>query len=80
MTAKEAFSLESCPLCGYRLMKVPQTGLVACLAELEFKDCKWFVRVMPQEIKLRKDTMTQKEKRLADMQAEIDRRKEEWSD
>lgn len=67
-------------MCGFRLMKVPSTGLVACLSNLEFKDCKWFVRVLPQEIKMRKDTMTQKEKKLAEMQAEIDRRKAEWND
>lgn len=77
MTSKEAFDLEACPKCGFRLMKVPSTGLVSCLASLEFKDCSWHIRVTPQEVKKRKDTMTIKEKKLLELQAEIDRRIQE---
>lgn len=81
MTTKEAIALDCCPECGYRLMRVPQTGLVACLSCLDYKECNWHVRVTPwEEKKFRKDSMTQKEKKLAEMQAEIDRRKEEWGD
>lgn len=81
MTNSEYISLEACPQCGFRLMKVPNTGLISCLACLEFKPCTWHVRILPwEEKKFRKDTMTQKEKRLAEMQAEIDRRREEWND
>ncbi len=79
MTSAEAISLECCPSCGYRLMKVPSTGLISCLSTLEFSECKWYVRIAPwTEKKFRKDTMTAREKKLADMQAEIDRRKMEW--
>ena len=79
VTTKEATSLESCPKCGYRLMKVPETGLVSCLSSLEFSTCYWHVRVLPWVGReARKDKMTIKEKRMLDLQAEIDRRKLEW--
>lgn len=80
MTQDEAIAIESCPVCGFRVMKNHDTGLVSCLSRLEFKECKWHIRVRPWEIDTRKDTMTKKEKRLAEMQAEIDRRFKEWGE
>lgn len=79
MTISEAQSLLSCPVCGSDVMKVHQTGLVACLNSLRFGPCKWHVRMKPWEVKALKHTsgLTRKEKFLAEQQAEIDRRIEE---
>lgn len=54
MTAESAFNLDKCPECGGGVMKVPLTGLVACLAAIEFKPCRWFVRVARPEKKKKK--------------------------
>jgi hypothetical protein len=55
VTRDEAFELDACPECGDRLMKVKKTGLVACLNNLEFKDCRWHVRFTPDYNKKKKD-------------------------
>lgn len=79
MTPREAFSLEACPECGDRLMKVPSTGLVSCLAWLRFVDCKWHLRFPPVRFKASREEPTKREQRLLDQQAEIYRRIQEWT-
>lgn len=69
--------IEQCPECGSSVMKNPDTGLVACLASVNFGPCKWMVRALPWEIKHRKDKMTKREQKIAELAAEVRRRIEE---
>ncbi len=72
-------SIKACPDCGSPVMQVPSTGLISCLAQLEFRPCRWHVRVKPwSEHAKRKTVMTDKEKKLAAQQREIDRRIAEY--
>ena len=76
MTTKEAFSLESCPECGYRLLKNPTTGLVSCLACLEFMPCKWNIRVKPFTPESSRERLSRNEKIFKEQQEKIDKMKE----
>lgn len=77
MTIAEAIALEHCPQCGGPVMKVPETGLVACLASTRFLPCKWMERITPYECDMRKDKMTRREKENMELQARIERMREE---
>lgn len=78
MTTEEAFSLSCCPMCGFRLLKNPSTGLVSCLACLDFKPCKWHVRVNPFDPDVRRDKMSRSERIFKDQQERIDKMKEQY--
>ena len=77
MTTAEAILLESCLECSGPIMKVPNTGLISCLASITFKPCRWHVRVAPFEAEQRKDRITKKEQRLARLEAEVRKRIDE---
>lgn len=80
MTIAEAKSIQCCPICGAAIMKVPETGLVACLASLKFDTCRWNDRSPPYELEHRKDTMTRREKERLELQARIDKMREETNE
>lgn len=77
MTISEAKSMDCCPICGEPVMKVPETGLVACLASIKFLPCNWSDRTTPYECDRRKDTMTRLDKEKMELQARIERMREE---
>lgn len=78
MTIAEAIAITCCPVCGFAVMKVPETGLVACLASTQFKPCTWNDRSPPYEAPHRKDNLTKREREKLELQARIDRMREEY--
>jgi hypothetical protein len=67
----EAIALSACPKCGSDVMKVHETGLVACLAWLKFEHCLWYVRVKPFDNVKQRERKTRADKLLEEQQERI---------
>ena len=78
MTTEEAFKLESCPECGFSLLKNPSTGLVSCMARLEFKPCKWNIRVKPFKPESSREKLSRAEKIFKEQQERIEKMREQY--
>lgn len=59
-------------------MHVPETGLVSCLANLEFKKCSWHVRVRPWEDEKKQEKLSRKDRVLQEQQERINKMFEQY--